>query len=98
MSFDESSINWIYDRTDGRCHICGKKVNFRNYGRVGFRGAWEVEHSVAWALGGTDCRQNFFPGCVSCNRAKGTLSTKSARAKYGRKRAPLSRLRKQTIR
>ncbi len=98
MSFDEFSVNWIYDRTDGRCHVCGKRLSFFNYGQVGFRGAWEVEHSVARALGGTDCWQNLLPGCVSCNRAKGILSTRSARARYGRRRAPLSRIKKQKIR
>jgi len=98
MGFDESSINWIYDRTEGRCHICAKGLVFSNYGKVGFRGAWEVEHSIARALGGTDRLQNLFPGCISCNRAKGILSTKSARARHGRRRSPLSRKKKQQIR
>jgi HNH endonuclease len=98
MSFNEPSVNWIYDRTDGRCHICGKKLSFFNYGRVRLRGAWEVEHSIARALGGTDRLQNLFPGCVPCNRAKGTLSTRSVRARHGRKRAPPSRTGKQRIR
>ena len=33
----------IFDRTDGRCHLCEKNLALSNYGRLGARGAWEVD-------------------------------------------------------
>jgi 5-methylcytosine-specific restriction endonuclease McrA len=91
MSFTESERKEIYDRTSGYCHICHKKVAFTNYGVVGARGAWEVEHSNPRAEGGTDRLNNLYPACIPCNRSKGTQSTRTVRARNGKTRAPLSR-------
>ncbi len=91
MSFTESERKEIYDRTSGYCHICQKKVAFTNYGVVGARGAWEVEHSNPRAEDGTDCLNNLYPACIPCNRSKGTQSTRTVRARNGKTRAPLSR-------
>ncbi|MGH9766473.1 MAG: HNH endonuclease [Blastocatellia bacterium] len=91
MAYSEESLNRIYDRTDGYCHICRKKLSFVNYGKPGRRGAWEVEHSRCKAKGGTDRLCNLFPACIPCNRRKGTYTTKTARAWHGRTRAPLSK-------
>lgn len=90
MAFASEKLNSIYDRTSGYCHICHKKLAFRNYGLIDGRGAWEVEHSNPIAKGGTNGRNNLYPACVRCNRSKGTSSTRSARAKNGKTRAPLS--------
>jgi 5-methylcytosine-specific restriction endonuclease McrA len=83
-------LRHIYDRTYGRCHICHKKVSFSNYGTLGARGAWEVEHSNPRAKGGTDRLNNLYAAHIECNRSKGTLTTARARARYGHTRAPLS--------
>lgn len=98
MAYSEDRMNDIYDRTDGYCHLCGKKLAFKNYGVFGARGAWEVEHSVARALGGTDRLNNLYAACISCNRSKGRRATRAIRALYGRTRAPLSRRRKEAVR
>lgn len=90
MAFSYEQLNQIYDRTSGYCHICHKKLAFKNYGILGARGAWEVEHSNPRAKGGTNRLNNLFPACISCNRSKGASSTTSARAKNGKSRAPLS--------
>jgi HNH endonuclease len=90
MAFSEVALNQIYDRTSGRCHICHKKLAFTNYGKVGASAAWEVEHSIPQARGGTDHLNNLYPACISCNRSKGSSSTVSARSKHGKSRAPLS--------
>jgi hypothetical protein len=66
-------------------------VVWANYGRLDLRGAWEVEHSIPRAKGGSDRLTNLYPACIGCNRAKGSKSTRSARAKHGKVRAPLSR-------
>lgn len=98
MRFDDDTLNWVFDRTDGRCHICGKKLCFGNYGLSGRRGAWEVEHSVPRARGGTDHRNNLFAACIVCNREKATFSARTARSWSGRKAAPHSKQRKAEVR
>ncbi len=91
MSFTESELRKVYDRTSGYCHICHKKVAFTNYGVAGARSAWEVEHSNPQAEGGTDRLNNLYPACIACNRSKGTQDTRTVRARNGKTRAPLSR-------
>ena len=91
MAFDKEKLQYIFERTDGCCHICRKKLARKNYGTVGARGAWEVEHSNPRSKGGTNSLNNLYPSCISCNRSKGASSTKAARAKNGLKSAPLSK-------
>lgn len=98
MAFDAETLNRIYQRTDGRCHICGKKLSRVNYAAPGRKGAWEVEHSLPRARGGTDHQNNLAPACISCNRRKGARTSKSARARHGKSRMPLSRDAKRRIR
>ena len=91
MAFNDEALSRIFDRTDGRCHICGKTLCFQNYGASGRRGAWEVEHSMPRARGGTDHANNLFAACIPCNRAKGTVTTRTARRWNDRTAAPFSR-------
>ena len=90
MAYDAERLNAINDRTNGYCHICHKKVAFKNYAQPGARGAWEVDHSIARARGGTERLNNLFPACIPCNRGKMIASSRSARAAYGETRAPRS--------
>src|SRR5712692_1479397 len=94
MSYDTETLRRIYDRTNGPCHVCRKKLSFVNYGRPGAKASWHVEHSVARARGGTDHLNNLFLACIVCNQDKGTATSRTARGWYGRKRAPLSRERR----
>ncbi len=96
--YDNERLNRIYDKTDGRCHICHKKLAFTNYGIHGARASWHVEHSVPKAKGGTNHLNNLFPGCISCNMEKGTKHTKTARGWNGKTRAPYSKTKKRKIR
>ncbi len=91
MAFTNEKLNLIFDRTDGCCHICRKKLNFQNYGMFGKQGDWEVEHSKPKSKGGTNHRNNLYAACISCNRSKNNSSTRSARIKHGYKGAPFSR-------
>jgi 5-methylcytosine-specific restriction endonuclease McrA len=90
MQCDSKRLSAIYDRTGGYCHLCHKKLAFQNYASFGQRGAWEIEHSVPKARGGTDRLCNLYPACISCNRQKQHLSTRTARRWNGQTRAPLS--------
>lgn len=74
MGWDDETLNRVYDKTDGCCRYCGKKVSWKNYGRPGERGAWEVDHSVPRAFGGTDRMSNLWPACIECNRDKGAMT------------------------
>jgi hypothetical protein len=91
MAYSRKELRDIYERTHGRCHVCGSKRAFTNYGVTQARGAWHVDHSVPVANGGTDRRNNLYVACIGCNCAKGAKSTRSARRQYGRAAAPLSK-------
>jgi hypothetical protein len=90
-------LNKIYNKTDGYCHICHKKLSFINYAHPGTRGSWEIEHSIAKANGGTDHLNNLFPACISCNKEKRTLHSRTVRARNGNTRAPYSKGKKDKI-
>lgn len=90
MRFTEEQLNDIYDRTSGYCHICRKKLAFKNYGGLGAKGAWEIEHSKPKSRGGTNRLNNLYAACISCNRSKNNSSTRTARAANGYRKAPLS--------
>lgn len=74
MKYNEDTLNMVYDKTGGYCRYCEKRIYWKNYGAPGERGAWEVDHSVPIALGGTDSLRNLWPACVGCNRDKGTMT------------------------
>jgi hypothetical protein len=92
MRHTHQSLRAVIDRTDGYCHICGKKVFIRHHGARGKRGAWEVDHSRPRACGGSDHLNNLLAACVRCNRDKRDYTTRTARAWLGTStRMPLSR-------
>lgn len=88
--FTAEVLQRVFDRTDGRCHICYRRVAWKNYGALGARGAWEVDHSVPRACGGTDRLTNLLPAHIRCNRSKQAGSSRAARGQHGRMRAPHS--------
>lgn len=90
MAFDSKTLRHVFDRTDGHCHICRRKLAFSSYGQTGKRGAWEIEHSVARSNGGTNRLNNLYPAHITCNRSKRDRSSRSARGEHGHRAAPLS--------
>jgi hypothetical protein len=80
MGYTGEVLSYIYDKNDGYCWYCSKKLAFSNHGMLGERGAWEVDHSVPKSRGGTDYLRNLVPACIDCNRQKGTRMGKSMRA------------------
>lgn len=69
----------IFSKTNGHCHLCHKKLCFTNFGIIGARGNWNVEHSVAKANGGSDHVNNLLPACVLYNTEKRTDHTITVR-------------------
>ncbi len=72
--FSDEELAVVFEKTEGACRYCGKRLSWSNYGRVGARGAWEVDHSVPVSRGGTNYYRNLWPACVACNTDKGTLT------------------------
>ncbi len=98
MKYNNDKLNKIYDKTDGCCHICHKKISFLNYGVHGAKGAWHVDHSIPRAKGGSDHLNNLYAACIPCNLQKNKLLNNSVRPLYGNSRAPYSRTKKQKLR
>ena len=74
MGWGYSTLNKIFDSTSGYCYYCGKKIAWKNYGKLGERGCWEVDHFHPQSSGGSNLIDNLVPACIPCNRDKGTLS------------------------
>jgi hypothetical protein len=79
MGYSEEELGYIFDKTGGHCYHCRKKLAWSNYGVVGARGAWEVDHSRPRSSGGTDYLRNLVPSCIPCNRSKGILTSRRYR-------------------
>lgn len=94
MAYTKEKLDSIFKKTDGSCHLCRKKLARKNYGAIGARMAWEVDHSRPRAHGGSDHGNNLLPACIPCNREKRAISTRAARRARGYKAAPLSRQQK----
>jgi 5-methylcytosine-specific restriction endonuclease McrA len=73
MAYTKEDIKWVYDRTEGYCFYCGIRLSFKNYGSVGKRGAWEIDHFIPIASNGAHQPYNWVPACVSCNTEKSDL-------------------------
>lgn len=90
MNYAEEQLDRIYRKTSGYCHLCHTKLSRKHHGQRGKRGAWHVDHSVPRAKGGTDHPNNLKPACISCNLEKSDQTTRTARGRNGKSRAPLS--------
>ncbi len=77
MPYTDEELRYIYDKTRGRCRYCRKRLSLINYGRIGKRGAWEVDHGVPVSRGGTSYYRNLWPACVDCNRDKSDRTAQS---------------------
>ncbi len=98
MPYQLHQLAHIFSRTGGDCHLCSRRLVANNYGRVGGRGAWEVDHHVPRARGGSDNPRNLYPAHIPCNRQKRAQSTKAARALHGKTRAPRSWVERAKVR
>lgn len=86
MSYSREDLDLIFESTDGRCHLCWKKLSRRSYART-----WEIDHSVSRDRGGTDYLRNLKPACISCNRSKQAGASITTRRRAGHSRAPKSK-------
>lgn len=94
MAKDYEKLRKIYDRTDGYCHLCHKKLSFTNHGLAGAKGSWHIEHSIPRSNGGSNHLNNLFAACISCNLEKSNQPNRVIRNQYGISRAPYSKKKK----
>lgn len=73
MPYSDEDRNWVYDRTNGKCFYCGKQLSRINYGKVGNKGAWEVEHFIPIRSNGAHQPYNWVAACIDCNTRKADL-------------------------
>lgn len=73
MPYNDEELTLIFYWADGLCFYCEKKLSFSNYGKVGERGAWEVDHFIPIASNGAHQMYNLVPACVSCNTEKSDM-------------------------
>lgn len=97
MKRSNERLNAIYDKTNGYCHLCHKKLAFSNYGINGAKGAWHIDHSIPRAKGGSDHLNNLYAACIPCNLTKSDSNNKLVRSVYGHKRAPYSKSKLESI-
>lgn len=95
IPFTEDIRAKVLEKTSTRCHICHKTLAKKNYGVIGMRGAWEIDHSIPISKGGTNHLNNLYAACIPCNRKKGNSSNMVARKPHGLLVAPLSKKAKE---
>jgi 5-methylcytosine-specific restriction endonuclease McrA len=82
MPYTEDELNYVYDKNNGYCAYCGKRLSFVNYGKTGARGSWHIDHSRSKANGGTDYLRNLVPACIDCNLDKSHRNGSSYKKKF----------------
>lgn len=68
MGFSEETKRKGFERAEGCCELCGKKLVFNNRGRTGGRGSWEAHHKTPRAQGGADSLRNCMIICYECHQ------------------------------
>jgi len=89
-TFDEATRRTVFEKSNWLCHLCWQPMAYSNYGNHGARGAWEIDHSIPVARGGTDHLNNLYAAHTTCNRSKQARSSASIRRQNGHARPPMS--------
>lgn len=75
MVYSTQQLREIYDKTEGYCAICDKKLALTNHGMECEKGSWEADHGNPVSRGGVDDLRNLQPLCYPCNRQKSNMTT-----------------------
>lgn len=60
-NYSQSVRKMIYEKADGRCQLCGRKIKFEDM---------TIDHVIPLALNGVDSVENLQCSCEFCNRHK----------------------------
>jgi 5-methylcytosine-specific restriction enzyme A len=79
----------IFDASQGRCHVCGRKIGAGEY--------WQCDHVIALINGGKNAESNLKPACRNCCYEK-TAEDQAEKSDVAdkRKKHILPRLKKQS--
>jgi 5-methylcytosine-specific restriction endonuclease McrA len=75
MVFTEDIVKNAFDRVNGYCQTCGKKLVFNSRGNTGARGAWEARHIKPVSEGGKDEVRNCAIFCMECYNKPAEVKT-----------------------
>lgn len=73
----------VYDKYDGHCAYCGKKLEYKDM---------QVDHIKSHYLEGSDEPENYNPSCRQCNFYKGTMSIEDFRVQLTKLRERLQKV------
>jgi 5-methylcytosine-specific restriction endonuclease McrA len=76
-SINKKTRKLVFDKTGGRCHMCGK-VLFFNAAPLS-RGRWHVDHILQKSRNGEDSLRNYLPVCRDCNFLRRNYASKTMR-------------------
>lgn len=65
MAFSADVIRGAWDRQEGRCASCGKKLVWANRSKKRSQGAWQAHHIRPVSYGGTDGKRNCAILCIN---------------------------------
>jgi len=92
MVFTEDVVKNAFDRVNGYCQVCGKKLVYANRGSVEGRGGWEARHIKPVIEGGKDEVRNCMVVCMGCFdkpaavRSENTPPARPERLHFGERR------------
>ena len=66
MAFSEDVVKDAFDRVNGYCQGCGKKLVQYSRGNTGTRGGWDAEYIKPVSEGGGDTIRNCRIVCMDC--------------------------------
>jgi len=82
VPFSDEVLEQLWEKTNGYCFYCGKRLSWVNYGVSGARGSWHVEHKNPVSRGGTDYMRNLVPACIDCNLEKSDRHARDFRQEW----------------
>jgi len=72
MAFTEDVVKNAFDKVNGYCQACGKKLIYANRGNAVGRGGWDAKHIKPVSEGGKDEVRNCMILCMDCLEKTGS--------------------------
>ena len=70
----------IFKKTEGCCHVCKKKIDFKLYAKLHHKNGWQiVDRSRTEASGGNSAITNLWPVHAQCKLGQRTGKSRNAR-------------------
>jgi hypothetical protein len=76
MGFSDDTVEKAWNRQNGLCAFCGKRLVYANRGKDDCRGAWEPHHKKPIQHGGTHLLRNCAILCINGDNCHLTIGHK----------------------